>query len=66
MNVLLAQADVPYDRRYDTEEIDGEFAHADMALLLGANDVVKPAARPVVADLRDATPRRKGASMRSR
>jgi NAD(P) transhydrogenase subunit beta len=45
MNVLLAEANVPYDRLYDMEEINGEFARADVALVIGANDVVNPAAR---------------------
>jgi NAD(P) transhydrogenase subunit beta len=45
MNVLLAEADVPYDRLYDMDEINDEFARADVALVIGANDVVNPAAR---------------------
>jgi NAD(P) transhydrogenase subunit beta len=45
MNVLLAEADVPYDRLYDMEEINEDFARADVALVIGANDVVNPAAR---------------------
>jgi len=45
MNVLLAEANVPYDRLYDMDEINGEFASADVALVIGANDVVNPAAR---------------------
>jgi len=45
MNVLLAEANVPYDKLYDMEEINGEFARADVALVVGANDVVNPAAR---------------------
>ena len=45
MNVLLAEADVPYDRLYDMDEINDEFASADVALVVGANDVVNPAAR---------------------
>ncbi|MFL5576825.1 MAG: NAD(P)(+) transhydrogenase (Re/Si-specific) subunit beta [Gemmatimonadaceae bacterium] len=45
MNVLLAEANVPYDRLYDMEEINGQFAAADVALVIGANDVVNPAAR---------------------
>jgi NAD(P) transhydrogenase subunit beta len=45
MNVLLAEADVPYDRIYDMEEINPVFSRADVALVIGANDVVNPAAR---------------------
>jgi NAD(P) transhydrogenase subunit beta len=45
MNVLLAEANVPYDRLYDMEEINGEFDRCDVALVIGANDVVNPAAR---------------------
>ncbi len=45
MNVLLAEANVPYDRLYDMDEINEEFQRADVALVIGANDVVNPAAR---------------------
>jgi len=45
MNVLLAEANVPYDQLYDLEQINPEFEHADVALVIGANDVVNPAAR---------------------
>ena len=45
MNVLLAEANVPYDRLYDMEQINAEFPQADVALVIGANDVVNPAAR---------------------
>ena len=45
MNVLLAEANVPYNELYDMEEINGEFERADVALVVGANDVVNPAAR---------------------
>jgi NAD(P) transhydrogenase subunit beta len=45
MNVLLAEADVPYDRLKEMDEINGEFRNADVALVVGANDVVNPAAR---------------------
>ncbi len=45
MNVLLAEAGVPYDMISDMDEINDEFATADVALVIGANDVVNPAAR---------------------
>jgi NAD(P) transhydrogenase subunit beta len=45
MNVLLAEADVPYTQLYDLDEINDEFARTDVVLLVGANDVVNPAAR---------------------
>jgi NAD(P) transhydrogenase subunit beta len=45
MNVLLAEAGVPYDIIYDQDEINSEFATADVALVIGANDVVNPVAR---------------------
>ena len=45
MNVLLAEANVPYDRLYDMDDINDQFAAADVALVIGANDVVNPAAR---------------------
>ena len=45
MNVLLAEAGVPYDLIYDLDEINPEFETADVALVIGANDVVNPAAR---------------------
>ena len=45
MNVLLAEADVPYDRLYEMERINPYFAETDLALVVGANDVTNPAAR---------------------
>lgn len=45
MNVLLAEADVPYDRLYDMDTANPLFAETDVAVILGANDVVNPAAR---------------------
>jgi NAD(P) transhydrogenase subunit beta len=45
MNVLLAEANVPYDKLYDMDEINSEFSQTDVALVIGANDVVNPAAR---------------------
>ncbi|HEX7051955.1 MAG TPA: NAD(P)(+) transhydrogenase (Re/Si-specific) subunit beta [Longimicrobiales bacterium] len=47
MNVLLAEANVPYDRLYEMERINPEFERTDVALVIGANDVVNPAARNV-------------------
>ncbi len=45
MNVLLAEANVPYSQLYEMDAINGEFEHADVALVVGANDVTNPAAR---------------------
>ena len=45
MNVLLAEANVPYEQLYDLEQINSEFERCDVALVIGANDVINPAAR---------------------
>ncbi len=61
MNVLLAEAQVPYEQLAEMDDINGDFKQTDVVLVVGANDVVNPAARttPVGADLRDADPRRR-------
>jgi NAD(P) transhydrogenase subunit beta len=45
MNVLLAEANIPYDKMYDMDEVNSEFERTDVVLVIGANDVVNPAAR---------------------
>jgi NAD(P) transhydrogenase subunit beta len=47
MNVLLAEADVPYEKLKEMDDINGEFARTDVTLVIGANDVTNPAARTV-------------------
>ncbi|MFC2069650.1 NAD(P)(+) transhydrogenase (Re/Si-specific) subunit beta [Chloroflexota bacterium] len=47
MNVLLAEANVPYDKLYDLDSINNEFERTDVAIVVGANDVTNPAARDV-------------------
>jgi NAD(P) transhydrogenase subunit beta len=57
MNVLLAEAQVPYEQLKEMDEIDPEFKQADVALVVGANDVVNPAA--------ETTPVRRSTACRS-
>jgi NAD(P) transhydrogenase subunit beta len=45
MNVLLAEADIPYDKLLDMDEVNGDLPQTDVALVIGANDVTNPAAR---------------------
>ncbi len=49
MNVLLAEANVPYNQLLDMEDVNPEFPTADVALVIGANDVTNPAARTVAS-----------------
>ena len=68
MNVLLAEANVPYDQLKEMDEINPEFPQTDVALVIGANDVVEPggAQRPGEPDLRHADPRRRQGRERDR
>jgi NAD(P) transhydrogenase subunit beta len=51
MNVLLAEADVPYDKLFDMDEINPEFPRTDVSVVIGANDVVNPSARESTGEL---------------
>ena len=69
MNVLLAEADIPYDQLVEMDDINPDMPQADVVLVIGANDVVNPAARhdKIEPDLRHADHRRRqGAHCASR
>ena len=69
MNVLLAEAEIPYDKLVEMDEINHDLPQADVALVIGANDVVNPAARTDKrarsTACRSSTPTRRGRSSAS-